>query len=414
MVEKRLSIGGNIAWNSVGSIFYLACQWILTVLVVRLSDGYDAAGLLALGMSVSNIFTPFGQYKIRAFQVSDVHEEYSPGQYVALRVVTIAIAVLVMVLYGLATCPTDTLPAVYTYGIYSLGPIFADVLHGVDQQRSRMDIIGKSFIIRGALSVASFSAILILTNSLEASFVGMSIVTFAALYLFDWRKTVALGVNLSPDFSSGPLLKLLRTCFPAVVALFFCSAVPSIPRQVLGGMYGESALGAYASIAAPVLIIQMGAQYLYAPLMGVFAERFEDASLKGFYSLLAKVTLGIAGITIAGIAGFAVFGEWLFSVVFGAGITEYLYLLLPLVVCTALSAYVWFLGDLLIVVRDFKGNLVGYLIAFVACLATVYPALTLWGLNGASYAIIIAFGLGLACFLLRVMKACRQKRGEVK
>ena len=41
-----------MAWNSIGSLFYSGCQWLTTVLIVRLTTGYDAAGVLALAMAV--------------------------------------------------------------------------------------------------------------------------------------------------------------------------------------------------------------------------------------------------------------------------------------------------------------------------------------------------------------------------
>ena len=51
-------------WNSIGSMTYLACQWFTTIFVVRLSSGYDDAGLLSLAMSVVGIFGTFANYKM--------------------------------------------------------------------------------------------------------------------------------------------------------------------------------------------------------------------------------------------------------------------------------------------------------------------------------------------------------------
>ena len=47
-VVKQLSVKQNMLWNTAGSMVYLVCQWLITVFVVRLSDGYDAAGVLSL------------------------------------------------------------------------------------------------------------------------------------------------------------------------------------------------------------------------------------------------------------------------------------------------------------------------------------------------------------------------------
>ena len=42
---KPLSVKKNVAWNTVGSLTNLVTQWLITVLVVRIASGFDAAGL---------------------------------------------------------------------------------------------------------------------------------------------------------------------------------------------------------------------------------------------------------------------------------------------------------------------------------------------------------------------------------
>lgn len=56
MEEKKVSIQKSIIWNSAGSMVYLITQWLISVLVVRLS-GVETAGILTLAMSVNNVFT---------------------------------------------------------------------------------------------------------------------------------------------------------------------------------------------------------------------------------------------------------------------------------------------------------------------------------------------------------------------
>lgn len=413
MAGQGLSLKQNMLWNSVGSMVYLGCQWLITVVVVRLSGGYDAAGVLALGMSVSNIFSPIGYYKIRPYQVSDVDEEFTPGQYIAFRIVTVGFALAIMVVYGLLTCPGYTIPCVFLYGIYSLGPVFVDVVQGIDQQRNRMDIIGKSLIVRGFLSLASFVVVMKATGSLLMALLAMTVLTFAVIALYDLRETEKLGVSLKPDFGWKAIRTLLVVCFPAVVALFFSSAVPSLPRQVLGNMYGEAALGVYASVASPVLIIQMGAQYLYAPVLGVLAQSYKRGDAKKFVKIVLAISLGIVAIALVGIVVFLFLGGPLLSLMYGDSILPYLYLLNPLVICTAMVAFAWFLGDLLIAIRDMTGNFIAYLIAFVICLVTMNPFIALWELNGASFVVIAAYaGTVLFAFGRVLMRVRKLKEGE--
>ena len=78
-----LSTKQNMLWNSAGSMTYLACQWLVTVLVVRLSAGYDDAGLLSLAMSVVGIFGTFANYKMGTYQISDIRRENDLAEYLA-------------------------------------------------------------------------------------------------------------------------------------------------------------------------------------------------------------------------------------------------------------------------------------------------------------------------------------------
>ena len=40
-MEKKLSVGQNALLNSIGSLFYLGCQWLITVLVIRIGSVED-------------------------------------------------------------------------------------------------------------------------------------------------------------------------------------------------------------------------------------------------------------------------------------------------------------------------------------------------------------------------------------
>ena len=78
----------NSIWNSIGILVYFACQWIMTIIVVRLTGDFVSSGNLALAMNITNFFATFALYNIRFFQVSDVTGEYKDSEYIMARVVT--------------------------------------------------------------------------------------------------------------------------------------------------------------------------------------------------------------------------------------------------------------------------------------------------------------------------------------
>ena len=156
--NKTMTLKQNMLWNSFGSLSFLGCQWLITVLVVRLSGGYEAAGMLSLAMSVYNIFSSIAVYRMYTYQVSDVRHENSVGEYYAFRVITCSIALVLIICYSALTCPWEAMGAIVVYAIYRMANLLIDILHGLDQLNGRMDYIGKSLAMQGLASLVIFTA----------------------------------------------------------------------------------------------------------------------------------------------------------------------------------------------------------------------------------------------------------------
>ena len=147
--EKTLSIKLNMFWNTVGSLTNLGCQWLITILVVRLSDGYSAAGIYSLAMSIFNMFSQLAQYRMYTVQIADVERKNSAGEYLTFRFFTTFIAFAMLAVYSIATCRIGTVPAILLYALYKTAGLVIDVMHANDQVGHRMDYIGKSLIMQG-------------------------------------------------------------------------------------------------------------------------------------------------------------------------------------------------------------------------------------------------------------------------
>ena len=393
-------------WNSAGSLLYSVCQWLTTVLVVRLSSDYDAAGVLAVAMAVSNVFAPIALYKIRSYQVSDVHEEVSSGEYIATRFVTIVASIVITMAYAVLTCSPNALACVVLYIAFRAGDVFIDVLHGIDQQHFRMDYCGISMGVRGILFLMAFSITLAATDSLELAVLAMSIVTYPVI-IYDLRCAKQF-TSVRPVFSWLTIRRLLVSCLPAVVGIAACNLVVTFARQYLGLVQGEDALGIYASVCTPIVLIQACANYVYAPLLGVFARHLDRGDARAFIRLLGQVCAALIGIFSLGAVAFFLVGDWFLGLVFGQSIVEYGYLMYAGILCSALTACVAFLSDLLVSMRDMRDNLIGNLLSCVVSLPATVVCVGYFGMNGVSFAISIAYAVGIVVMgrgVLRTLKS---------
>ncbi len=405
---EKLSVKANMLWNSVGSMTYLACQWLVTIVVVRLASGaFDDAGVLSLAMSVVGIFGTFANYKMGTYQISDIKRENTVGEYMGFRCLTLAGAFIACMVYAALTCSVDALLTIALFYAFKAVGLLIDILHGVDQVNRRMDYIGKSFMLQGVSTLAAFAAIYAATQNLNAAIVAMLVAAAAVLVLFDLPhcqrfERVHLGV------SRKKALFFLRTSLPAVIASVAASAIFTIPKQYLALRFGDASLGVYASVAAPALIIQMGAQYLYGPLLDIFPTLFFKGDRRGFIALLGKTVAGIVAVTVVCAIVLEFIGTWALELLFGETIAPYVYLLQPIILSTAATAFLWFFGDLLITLRNFWANFAGNVAAFVAVVPLTFFCVNEWGGNGVSFAGTGACLVGVALLLVFLVRACRR------
>jgi len=389
----------NMLWNSAGSITYLACQWLVTVLIVRLSDGYNAAGLLSLASSVTGTFGTFANYKMGVYQISDIKHENTTSEYLGFRLITLGGSFIACIIYSLITCPLSSILTITLYFIFKAVGLVIDIMHGLDQVNRRMDFIGKSFILQGVSTLAAFTVVFGLTQSLDLAIMAMTAAAFGVLFLFDLphsRTFESYGVHITAKKT----FYLLKRSFSAVLASLACSAIYTAPKQLLLVMVSDAALGIYSSAAAPALVVQMGATYLYAPLLDVFARHHYERNKQEMLRLLKRTALGVIAIGIVCYIGAGLLGEWALCLLFGESIRPYAYLLQPVVVTSVATAFLWFFGDLLVALRSFRGYFLGNAIALASVVPLGVFCIQQWGMNGVSFAATAASFIGAATMAL--------------
>lgn len=395
--NKTLSMRANVLWNTGGVVFYQGCLWLMTVLVVRLSSDYGNSGMLAFAMSIGNIYTALGTYNMRTYQIADVHDENSPSNYIALRITTVLGGMALCLVYSLVVSPDiETLAVIAAFLVFKCDEAFVNVLYGIDQKASRMDVVGISQVVRGILCVGMFCASLILTDSLVLALLFVAAACIAVTVFYDVRHTRLFVTTLKPSIEGSRRLHLLKTCLPSVLGLVIGGFVVASARQYFGIAYGAEALGIYASVATPCVIIQVLAQNLYIPMLGPVAEAYKDGDASKARSGAIRLLALVAGVALAAAMLLALFAKPLLVTLYGPTIEPYVSVLFPAmlvmtgVACTAL------LTDLLIVFDSLKMTLAMNGIAFVITIILIVPSTALWYMNGINASLIVAYAVAVA------------------
>ena len=221
MVINNENLKKNVFYNTVGSIYYLATQWLITVLVVRLAS-YSEAGMLSLAISITNIFHAISLFGMRSYQLSDYNDRFSSEEYIRSRIVTSVCSFIFCTVFVLCNRAYDAeqMMVIVIYMIFRVIEALIDVIQGIQQKNDRVDYIAVSCFVRGTVSLIAFVICMILTKSLIISVSVMCISTAFVLFLYDWPKCLRFE-NYVRRWKKNNLWKLLKDCLPLTLGTIF-------------------------------------------------------------------------------------------------------------------------------------------------------------------------------------------------
>lgn len=403
---KKKSTLANIFYNSFGTMFYYGCQWLTTLLVVRLS-GFEDAGNYSLALTFTAAFGILALFNTRQYQVSDVIGEYTDQTYIRSRIVAIILAFFIC-FFGLL-CNDYTLyqnAVILLYMLYKCAEAYIDVFHGIDQKNGRMDYICYSYMARGVFMFAGFCGVLYLTKNLVYAVGTMPLVTILTAVFYDRRMA---GRFMKPESvkDAQAWKHLMIAMIPLVVVAVTNNLSISLPKYFLERYADATELGYYSSVATPSMIVQVGANTIFVPLITPLADKLKENDRKGFTDILKKVAVVFLVLSVCAVIVSALLGEWFLVLVFKEEIRPYTYLFVPIILSTLMISINACLFPVCTVLREIKGQLAVGICGLISSLIASVICVKLYGMNGVVIALLITLGIQIiieVCCVYRKMK----------
>lgn len=376
----------------------------------------EMVGRFALGLAITAPVVLFANLGLRPYQATDTELRYAFGEYLALRLLTTAAALLAIFGIVLATgYGWETALVVLGVGVAKGFEAVSDIFYGLLQQRERMDRIAKSMIVKGILSLAVLGTVLYLTGSLLWGVVGLAMVWGSILFVYDVRSgalTAGAGA-LRPLWTTRKLKGLAFTTLPLGLAVVIISLNTNIPRYLVEGYLGTHQLGIFAAIAYPVAAGATVVGALGQSASPRMARHYASGELGAFRVLLAKLVgfgavLGLVGLLVAVVAGRELLA--LFYTPEYAGYADVFVWLMGAAGITYMASFV---GFGMIAARRLRAQVplfVGVIGVTVAASVILIPAL---GLVGAAIGIVLGVAfqfVGVSVLLHALTKPLKEKK----
>lgn len=320
-----LSLRANFSWTFIGNVVYAGCQWGMLTVLAKLGNP-EMVGQFALGLALTAPVIMFTNLQLRGVQATDARQEYEFGDYLGLRLIATALALLVIITVVLGSgYRRETALVILVVGIAKSFEAISDVFYGLFQQYEQMDRIAKSMMIKGPLSLAALAAGVYMTGSVFWGAVGLAIAWALILVGYDLRSgALILGsiprpANLSlienyymaalrPRRDINVLVRLAWLALPLGLVMMLISLNTNIPRYFIEQYLGESELGIFAAIAYLMVAGSTVVGALGQSASPRLAKYYAAGNNRAFRSLLLKLVgigflLGSAGVIMALIAG---------------------------------------------------------------------------------------------------------------
>jgi O-antigen/teichoic acid export membrane protein len=432
-IPAGLSLRENFSWTFAGNVIYAGCQWGVLVVLAKLGSP-EMVGQFALGLAIVTPVIMLTNLQLRNVQATDAKREYLFGDYLGLRLVTTALALMIIVgIVLVASYRLEIALVILAVGIVKSLEAVSNVFYGLLQQHERMDRIARSMMLKGPLSLAALCVGVYLTGSVLWGVVGMILARASVLMSYDIHSGALMMRQMSqpvglthdaddqrtmlhPRWEARTLTRLAWLALPLGVVMALISLKTNIPRYFIEGYLGEHGLGIFAAIA----YLQQAGTTLVGALgqsaMPRLAKHYAMGKGKAFRVLLLKLAgigalLGGAGVLLA-----AVGGREILTLLYSPEYAER-DLFVWLMVGAGISYIAAFMGYGMMATRYFLVQVPLFVFvtgtAALACLWLI-PAN---GLRGAAMALIVANSVqacGALAITLYALRALRRHAEEAE
>jgi putative transporter len=403
--SKETTEKKNFMWNMVGSTIFSAASMLLSLIVIRIM-GADEGGIFAIAITVAQMLAFIEYYETRTFQVTDVKDLFTFGQYKAVKIILLIVSVLVAIVYSMlkGQGAWHKFMVIFLMCIYRYIDGYADLYEGAFQKDGRLDLTGKSQAYRTILSVGVLLISIIVTHNLVLSITISIIFAVLGVLLFDTLPMKAFR-NIRPDWNLQAFISIIKSCFPLFLGTFLWSYILSASRIAVDANMASNFSSYFQALFMPVSIINLCATFILKPALTKLSQEYEKLSTDSAFIKSILVITGVIGVfTVICMAGAYLLGIPVLEIMTGTSLVKYKGVLVFLMLAGGINSLSYFGYYILTIMRKTGWIFSGYIIAaIVAMLASDY-FVKVSGINGAAMGFFVSVATLLIIFVLGIFK----------
>lgn len=406
-------------WNILGSMANALLSVVLLMLITRVLDDKQA-DIFSVAWTISQLMATVGMFQIRTYQATDVGENFKFWQYLVFRILTIILMMASSLVYvGVKGYSGYKSLIVLLVCLFKAVDAFADVYEGWFQQKERLDLSGKALTYRIIVATFGFGLTLLFTKDLILPCVVLVLSYIFCFFIYDVRYCFAVNVwKKKEERTKGVrwIIRLTMESLPLFINAFFMMSIINAPKMAIDkaieqGQMSQGLQTIFNILFMPASVLTL-AYIVFRPMLTRMAIMWSNGKAKAFLAILAKIGICLLGIGIVVLAGSAILGIPVLSLLYAVELSDYTAHLLVLVLGGFMYTFASVLDNALVVIRRQHVLVIAYTLTWIYIKVIVGIMLEKWGFMGASLSYATAMGVFLltvsVMFVICFRQACSE------
>ena len=407
MVKKS-----EIIWNTLGSFVESLLSAVLLMFCTRL-NGTEIAGMFSISFATATILNAIGDFGIRIYQVTDTNRKYKFGDYLLARVFVVITMVIIGTLFvNISGYTAEKLGICIALIMFKVIDNLSETYQGEFQLKNRLDLGGKSMVIRVSSSLIVFFITDVITKNVIFSCITFVLTNLTLFLLWDVR-ILSKFQKLEIKYDKNNIKEILLDCLPLAISTGLSLYIINATKYAIDN-FGDYTMQTYFNVIyMPTFVINLVSAFVIKPFLKPFGDLWNSKEYLKFIKSISLIILILAGATFCIDIACALLGVPVLSFIYGIDLSPYKIEMLLLVISGFFYASATVMLYALSTIRKQKLTTIAYIITSVIALIASNICVNKWQMKGAIVSNMITtvtlFVLLVIFFLYELKKSKMEK-----
>lgn len=377
MVKKS-----EIIWNTLGSFVESLLSAVLLMFCTRL-NGTEIAGMFSISFATATILNAIGDFGIRIYQVTDTNRKYKFGDYLLARVFVVITMVIIGILFvNISGYTAEKLWICIALIMFKVIDNLSETYQGEFQLRNRLDLGGKSMVIRVSSSLIIFFITDVITKNVIFSCITFVLTNLTLFLLWDVR-ILSKFQKLEIKYDKNNIKEILLDCLPLAISTGLSLYIINATKYAIDN-FGDYTMQTYFNVIyMPTFVINLVSAFVIKPFLKPFGDLWNSKEYLKFIKSISLIILILAGATICIDIACALLGVPVLSFIYGIDLSPYKMEMILLVISGFFYASATVMLYALSTIRKQKLTTIAYIITSVIALIASNICVNKWQMKGA-------------------------------